>query len=173
VAYPHNILNWHEIANQNSGNFTYSIIYCPLTGTATAWSGNLDNGSSTFGVSGLLYNSNIIPYDRSTSSYWSQIKGVSIKGQYQGLNAETFPVVETTWESWKKMYPNSKVLSTSTGYNRDYEIYPYGNYNHIDADYLIFPVRYSDNRLPKKERVHTIIVGGQARAYKLGLKKHK
>lgn len=170
-AYPHKILDWHEIVNESNGPFDYSIIYCPLTGTATAWSGNLKNGNTTFGVSGLLYNSNIIPYDRSTMSYWSQILGTSVNGENRGTEAQTYPVIETTWSNWKKMYPDSKVLSDNTEYNRPYEDYPYGTYR--TAEFLIFPVKYSDRRLPNKERVHAINVGNTSRVYKMGLEKHK
>lgn len=170
-AYPHRILNWHEIVNENSGVSDFSIIYCPLTGTATAWSGILSNRNTTFGVSGLIYNSNIIPYDRLTSSYWSQIMGKSIKGVHRDTEPETFPVVETTWANWKQMYPKSKVMSDKTDYARDYDIYPYASYR--EDEFLIFPVKFSDRRLSNKERVHIIYVGQTARAYKLGLEKHK
>jgi len=168
-AYPHKILNWHEIVNDKVDSTYFSIIYCPLTGTATCWSGNQNNESTSFGVSGLLYNSNIIAYDRKTNNYWSQIKGEAIQGSQKGTIPEIFTVVETNWQKWREIYPRSKVLSTDTKYSRDYDRYPYGNYNEIDADYLIFNVKYDDKRLPKKQRVFAVIEGGMARVYKLGL----
>ncbi|MBC6952373.1 DUF3179 domain-containing protein, partial [candidate division KSB1 bacterium] len=41
---------------------------------------------------------------------------------------ELLPVVETTWEKWKELYPATVVISRNTGFNRDYTAYPYGNY---------------------------------------------
>lgn len=155
-AYPHDILDWHEIVNDTLQSLKVSIIYCPLTGTGMAWNRNFLNNGTTFGVSGLLYNSNIIPYDRETNSNWSQMRLDCINGTYRGSKAILFPVIETKWKTFKEMYPNTKVLSTSTGYARNYGDYPYGNYKEPNSR-LLFPVNHSDSRLPNKERVHGII----------------
>ncbi|WP_373496171.1 DUF3179 domain-containing (seleno)protein [Aquiflexum sp.] len=72
-AYPHKILNWHEIINDDLGTESVSVIYCPLTGTGIGWDRNFTAGKTTFGVSGLLYNTNVIPYDRKTDTNWSQL----------------------------------------------------------------------------------------------------
>jgi len=32
-AYPHKILDWHEIVNDDTPNHSLAVIYCPLTGT--------------------------------------------------------------------------------------------------------------------------------------------
>lgn len=162
-AYPHNVLDWHEIINDSLNQQFYSIIYCPLTGTATAWDRTFNGKTTTFGVSGLLYNTNIVPYDRETNSNWSQLFDVSIFGKMAGTKPRKFMALETKWSTWKKMFPNSKVVNYNTGYNRSYGLYPYGNYK--TEDYLIFPVKYLDKRLPEKERVHCIVVNGQARVY--------
>jgi hypothetical protein len=36
-AYPHAILNWHEIVNDKAGKRSVAVTYCPLTGTGIAW----------------------------------------------------------------------------------------------------------------------------------------
>ena len=36
-AYPHYILDWHELVNYKMGVTPITISYCPLTGTAFAW----------------------------------------------------------------------------------------------------------------------------------------
>ena len=59
-AYPHYIMDWHELVNDNIGNDAIALSYCPLTGTAFAWGGASGGSESTYGVSGLLYNSNLI-----------------------------------------------------------------------------------------------------------------
>jgi len=81
--------------------------------------------------------------------------------------AETFQLVETTWENWKNMYPGSKVLSTKTGYERDYSRNPYGNYKTSSS--LLFSVTPRDERLFEKERVLGIIQNGQAQVYRFNL----
>ena len=167
-AYPHKILDWHEIINDRVGSVNISVTYCPLTGTGIAWNRDLNGGTTTFGVSGLLYNSNLIPYDRQTDSNWSQIRLDCVNGKMIGTEIETFPLVETTWKTWKEMYPSTTVVSTNTGHSRDYEKYPYGSYR-TNNDYLIFPLSNADSRLPNKDRVHGIVASGDAKVYPLSL----
>lgn len=162
-AYPHNILDWHEIVNDDTPNHTLAVIYCPLTGTGIGWDRMINDKKTTFGVSGLLFNSNIIPYDRETGSNWSQLLLKSVNGKLIGSLPKTHNLVETTWGTWKSMYPSSKVVSNSTGHNRNYRQYPYGSYK--SNSNLIFPVSNSDNRLHPKQRVLGIIISGKAKAY--------
>ena len=163
-AYPHAILNWHEIVNDQIEDVYLSVTYCPLTGTGIGWDRVIDGEVSSFGVSGLIYNTNLIPYDRMTDSNWSQIMGECVNGELVGRSIKTHHLVETTWLTWKNMFPSSSVMSTETGYNRDYKVYPYGGYMLID-DFLLFPVSHTDDRIPNKERVHGIVFLGLARVY--------
>ena len=165
-AYPHNILDWHEIVNDNLGDVNIAITYCPLTGTGIGWNRKINGSVTTFGVSGLLYNSNLLPYDRETGSNWSQIRMDCVNGSLIGTRIETLPLLETTWKTWKEMYPATKVLSKETGHNRSYGSYPYGNYRTLD-DYLIFPVSNKDDRYGNKDRVHALLLDGSARVYPL------
>lgn len=165
-AYPHAILDWHEIINDDIGQARVAVTYCPLTGSGIAWNGVLNGVPTTFGVSGLLYNSNLIPYDRSTNSYWSQMKLQSVNGALKGMLVNTYPIIETTWRTWKEMYPGSKVAATETGYSRPYGRYPYGDYK--TSEELLFPVDRDDRRLPRKERTYGIVAGAKARVYRYG-----
>lgn len=164
-AYPHLILDWHEIINDDIQNLSLAIIYCPLTGTGIGWNRNVGDETTTFGVSGLLYNSNIIPYDRETDSNWSQMLLKSVSGKRSGTLSTNFNLIETTWETWKLMYPNTKVVSFNIGYNRNYGSYPYGDYR--TSDFLLFPVNNYDNRLPNKERVLGVLHGTSSKAYSI------
>jgi hypothetical protein len=163
-AYPHSILDWHEIINDNTENHSLAVIYCPLTGTGIGWDRVLDGKETTFGVSGLLYNTNIIPYDRETDSNWSQLLLKSVNGKLKGTTAKTYNLFETTWKTWKQMYPSTKVVTMQTGYNRNYGRYPYGSYK--TSDNLIFPISNNDPRLKPKERVLGVIIDEKAKAYK-------
>lgn len=164
-AYPHPILDWHEIINDELAGKPVTINYCPLTGTGIGWERTIKGQITTFGVSGLLYNSNLILYDRSTDSHWSQMLLESVNGKLIGEKAETFAVVETTWKTWKALYPDTKVVSLQTGHSRNYNQYPYGDYR-TNHNNLIFPFSPKDQRLPAKERVHGIIINDKAKAYR-------
>lgn len=163
-AYPHQILDWHEIINDRVGDVNISVTYCPLTGTGIGWNREINGKVTTFGVSGLLYNSNLIPYDRETDSNWSQIRLDCVNGELKGKEVEVFPLLETTWLTWKEMYPSTTVVSQETGYNRGYGRYPYGDYR-TAHNYLIFPVANEDDRFPNKERVLGIVQSGSVRVY--------
>ena len=163
-AYPHLILDWHEIINDNIGDVSVAITFCPLTGTGIGWGRMINNTESTFGVSGLLFNTNLIPYDRLTDSNWSQILSESVNGELIGEKPELYQVLETDWKTLTTMYPNTKVVSTITGFSRTYGVSPYGDYN-TNNDRFLFPVA-KDNRLPLKERVMAIIDGDKAKAYR-------
>jgi hypothetical protein len=164
VAYPHQILDWHEIINDELNGFPYAIVYCPLTGTGIGWDRTLNGNITTFGVSGLLYNNNLIPYDRGTGSNWSQMRNDCVNGELEGEEVVTFQVVETTWGTWKSMYPDSKVVSQNTGFSRSYGVYPYGSYR-TNNNLLTFPLTYEDNRLPRKDRVHGVIINRNVKVY--------
>ena len=163
-AYPHDILDWHEIVNDDFKSASIAMTYCPLTGSGVAWNRIVEGDTTTFGVTSMLYNSNLIPYDRATRSYWSQMKLLCVHGEHIGTAAETFPVVETTWGTWLKMYPESEVVTTQTGYGRPYGQYPYLDYR--TSNFLIWPISNADSRLFSKERVAGVIIGERAKVYR-------
>ena len=165
-AYPHSILDWHEIVNDEMGGEAIALTYCPLTGTALCWDRHLPLGVTTFGVSGLIFNTNLIPYDRETGSNWSQLLTKSVNGHYKGADIPMFAVVETTWKHWKEMFPDSEVLTHDTGFDRPYGEYPYGDYLTADTR-LYFPIVPLDQRLPLKERVHALRVNEQVKVYRM------
>lgn len=162
--YPHVILDWHEIINDVVANIPIAVTYCPLTGTGIGWNRVIGGAETTFGVSGLLYNSNLIPYDRATDSNWSQIGLNCVNGARIGSEVEVFQLLETQWRTAKAMYPDAQVVNTNTGFSRNYELYPYGNYRSSES--LIFPVTTEDDLLPAKERVLGIMDGEMAKVYR-------
>lgn len=168
IAYPLQILDWHEIINDELNNFQFAITYCPLTGTGIGWDRTIKgNDPTTFGVSGLIYNNNLIPYDRQTNSNWSQMRLDCVNGPLINTEIKTFQLLETRWFTWKEMYPNTKVLSLNTGVDRPYGLYPYGDYK-TNEDNLLFPLDIDDRRLNRKERVHGIIIDDVAKVYRFG-----
>ncbi|NER79372.1 MAG: DUF3179 domain-containing protein [Leptolyngbya sp. SIO1D8] len=140
VAYPLGILNWHEIVNDTVGGVNVSVTYCPLCDTAIVF----DRGETTLGVSGKLYQSCLVMYDRADDSLYAQPWGLGIVGAKMNQSLSRYPAVKTTLGAWVKKYPETKILATDTGYARDYFRYPYGTY--LTDDLIIFPVRNQAER---------------------------
>lgn len=163
-GYTHSVLDWHEIVNDRVGGTPISLTYCPLTGTGSAWNRAINGKETTFGVSGLLYRNNLIPYDRETDSNWSQLRLQCVHGSLKSTRVETYPVVEMSWETWKTMFPNEAVITTETGFSRNYDRYPYGDYK-VNNNSILFPLGDDDSRLPAKERVLSLIVQEKSRVY--------
>lgn len=149
--YPHDILDWHEIVNDGPDDNPYTLSYCPLTGSALAWRSTASDPDATFGVSGLLFNSNLLLYDRSTDSVWSQMYEQSVFGSRIAELPERMQLIEAKFGTLKEMFPDAMVLTRATGHARDYHSYPYGNYRENSG--ILFPPSNTDQRLHTKTRV--------------------
>ena len=162
-AYPHRILVWHEIVNDKFGGIPVVVTYCPLCFTGVAYERILGGDEVEFGVSGLLYNSDLVMYDRKTDTLWSQITGQAIVGELTGMKLKRINLETITWGDWKKLHPDTQVLSTDTGFVRDYGSSPYTGYE-VSSN-ILFPVDNTDSRLHNKEIVYGVEFGGIAKAY--------
>lgn|GEM_PF-606018 len=163
-VYPQRIMVWHEIVNEEIEGRKVSITYCPLTGSAIAYLGEVLGTETTFGTSGKLVNSNLIMYDRETDSYWPQIYGRAITGDITGEKLERVPLYWTQWQLIKDNFSKAKVLSRETGVSRNYDRDPYGSYiengspgNYYSNQRLVFNVINEDSRLERKD----IVIAGE------------
>ncbi len=154
IAVPHNILWWHEIVNLNDVGL--AVTYCPLTGSSMVFDRGAAEGAE-FGVSGLLFNNNLVMVDRSPSgvaeSLWPQMLAGGRCGPAEGRELEMVPALEIEWEDWVALHPDTRVLSEDTGFSRTYTRYPYGNYEVETNSLTLFPQDEFDPRRAPKERV--------------------
>ena len=88
----------------------------------------IDGKRLTFGVSGLLYQRNLVFYDAETGSLWSQLLSEAIAGPLAGTRLKMLPAINTSWGAWKAAHPNTLALSFTTGYTRNYRQDPYATY---------------------------------------------
>ena len=117
-----------------------------------------------FGVSGKLYNSNLVMYDRKTNSYWSQLDNIAIVGELTGTRLTPVSIDTVVWRDWKQAHPDSEVLSLDTGFERPYGRDPYGSY--YEDSFLFFPVENEDDRVHPKTVIFGIEINGAYKAYK-------
>jgi hypothetical protein len=154
-AYPLNIMNYHEIVNDVLEGTPIAVTWCPLTRSAIVFNRQIGGETLEFGVSGFLYNSNLVMYDREFFGLWPQLWTGAVSGRFSSQNLQVIPSQVTTWEDWLDNHPDTLVLSEDTGYSRDYDTDPYLSYQ--SSNEIRFPVNNSDGRLPQKSFVIGII----------------
>ena len=146
-AYPIQILIWHEIVNDKVGDTPITVTYCPLCNSALAYERtvsftDVSNGDTSeelildFGTSGLLLNSSLVMYDRRTETLWSHFTAQAVHGLLVGTELTTLPVGMVAWGAWRDAHPNGLVLSTDTGFERDYGQSPYPGYDTSPTPFL-------------------------------------
>jgi hypothetical protein len=117
----------------------------------------------TFGVSGLLFNSNLLMFDEVTATLWSQLVGEGVVGTLAGNHLVRYPAQIVGFDEARAAEPEALVLGRDTGYARDYGRNPYVGYDEIGSPAFLF-TGVSDGRLPPKARVVSID-GGVPVAY--------
>ncbi len=168
-AYPLRVLWWHEIVNDTLGGGNVLVTYCPLTGSGLAFDPVVNGQARLFGVSGLLYENNLMMFDRTNRSLWNQLLLGSQCGIDRGTELLRLPVIETTWGHWRQFYPNTTVVSPNTGFDRPYDTYPYGTYDQLNDERTLFPSSPWDRSRPAKELVLGVRDGIDAIAYPFGM----
>ena len=179
-AYPLKILDRHEVVNDRLASRSIAVTYCPLCDSSVVFERQYGDEVIEFGVSGLLFNSNVLLYDRikqgarvkqgdrakqGPESLWSQMASAAVTSAKSGQPLKRLPLEVTSWSDWAARHPNTLVLSTETGHQRDYNGRAYQSY--FSNPRLMFPVEPLDDRLPLKTPVLGVIGESSQRAYAL------
>lgn len=109
----------------------------------------------TFGVSGKLIMNVLVMYDRETGSYWSQILGEAVEGELTGTTLEPLAALQTNWEAWKTLHPDTLALDKGTTNSYD----SYSSYYAQDVAGVIGETR-SDDRLNRKALGLGMVIDG-------------
>jgi len=172
-AYPLRLMRWHEVVNDVVGGEPIAVTYSPLCDSVVVFSREVDGEVVELGVSGLLYNSNTLLYDRNldpaASALWTQLDGRAVAGP-DPANQPPLPLRVaslTTWAAWRELHPSTRVLEPQPDLGRIYRRDPYHSY--FGSDLLRFPVAplppASDLRL--KDRVVAVTVDGRNEVFAL------
>ena len=156
-AYPHAVLDHHEVINDRIDGEWFTVTFCPLTGSGLRLDPNLGAERLDVAVSGLLFANNLVLYDRASGDvYGPQLAVAGTCSRFRNQSLTLLPLVEMSWGEWKALYPATLVVSSATGFNRNYLQSPYEEYRG-DEDLLHdMPV---DRSRPLKERVLAIRLG--------------
>ncbi|MDH4145358.1 MAG: DUF3179 domain-containing protein, partial [Acidimicrobiia bacterium] len=162
-AYPLQILTWHEIVNDTVGGVPVSVSYCPLCNSAIAVDRRVGDRVLDFGVSGHLWNSSMVMWDRQTRSLWGHFTAEGLAGRLAGVELETYPVTIAAWSDFRDAHPDALVLSRDTGHTRPYGSNPYPGYDDVSKPPFAFDGEV-DGRYAAKTRVLGVELDGRSAA---------
>lgn len=160
-AYPHQILIWHEIVNDEFAGRPIAVTYCPLCNSAVVFDRRVNDRTLRFGTTGNLRRSDLVMWDDATESWWQQITGEAVVGELTGTDLSAVAAETLSFEQFRARHPHGEVLSRDTGNERDYGRNPYKGYDRPDEQPFLLEDD-ADPRLPPKERVVSIIRGTRA-----------
>lgn len=159
-AYPLEVLTRHEIANDVVGGVPVAVTFCPLCNSAIVYERTVDGEVLRFGVSGNLRNSDLIMWDDKTESWWQQLTGEGIVGDYNGYQLEFVTSQVIGYGLFAERYPDGKVLRGPHG--------GYGRNPYVGYDSNPYPFLYRgdiDERLFATARVLAVKIDETATAY--------
>ena len=120
------------------------------------------NGKTlTFGVSGKLIRNSLVMYDHETGTLWSHLTGEGLEGPLAGQHLQQVLSQQTTWGRWRAEHPGTLMLDVDPV---EVEFDPYQNY-YGATDAGVVGRKRADNRLPVKEKVIGVRLGGEVKAY--------
>ena len=164
-GFPLGILIWHEIVNDTINGRPVAVTFCPLCNTAIAYERQVGERTLDFAVSGLLRNSDLVMYDRSTETLWQQSTGRAIVGNLVGARLTGVPATIVSFGQFRAAYPDGLIMSPETGWFREYGQNPYLEYDRPEPRPFLYRGEL-DERLPPKLRVVSVETpGGAAFAY--------
>jgi hypothetical protein len=143
-AYPLRLLVWHEVVNDRLGGEPIVVTYNPLCDSAAVLRREIVGAILEFGVSGLLFNSNLLLYDRRPhgdgESLWSQLEMRAVAGPAAAVTRtlEPLPISVESWGDWRATNPDTTVLAPDPRLAERYASDPYTSY--FGSDELRFPV---------------------------------
>lgn len=168
LGVPLRVLDWHEVVNTTVGGQAIAATYCPLCDSATVFSRKVNAAGGAddvleFGVSGALYNSNVLMYDRKDKGLWSQLGMRAVSGPLAGTSLDMLPVQVISFAAFKQAHPGARIVSKETGHDRDYSRSPYETY--FKDEGLMVPVAHVGDALPRKTLGVGIAVGDAQAAW--------
>lgn len=151
-AYPIAAMAPLEILNDRIGDRSIAITWCPLSASSTVFDRLIDGRVLTFRFHPDLFKFNLIIEDVETETTWSQLAMEAIGGELDGTRVELLASLQTTWEYWYQIHPNSVVMRPTWGGHR----FEYRSSGEPGAD-----------GLGPRSLVHVVSVNGDTRAYPL------
>jgi hypothetical protein len=162
-AFPLGVMTRHEIANTRIGGVSVSVTYCPLCNSAIVYDRLVGDRVLTFGVSGKLYQSDLVMFDRQTESLWPQIMGRAVQGPLEGTELVRRASQILAFAEFRDAFSEGTVVVGDLGGTYDFN--PYEDYDSRDGPFAGFFEGDVADGARSNERVVGVRVGDEAKAY--------
>ena len=162
-AYPTRYVWWHHFINDKtdqagSESPDFLISYCSVCNTGIRFDPRVNGKPLLFDFYGL-YNGVVIMCDRDTQSVWLQVAGQAVKGPRRGAQMASRPLLDTTWGEWKRLHPDTLVMSPDNPYKRFYGDKPEPRgYDRFPMPMFAQTLTRHDTRLPAFDKVLGVAV---------------
>jgi hypothetical protein len=162
--YPFPMLETHELVNDTLPDGSAVLVsYCPLCGTGIVFNRNRNGVIEEFGVSGMLWQSNLLMYNRTEDirdrNLWSQVLGQAVVGDRAGEMLAVLPSDIIRFGDWLAASPNGETLISGTPQD------PYaGNYYDVASSFGP-DFEAATSPIDPESYVHGLVVNGQPKAY--------
>jgi hypothetical protein len=165
-AYPTRYIWFHHAINdrigqeQAGGEIPIVVTYCSVCNTGICYDPTVNGKPVMLDFFGL-YNGVVTLCERETQSIFLQAEGRFAAGQLVGTQLKPLPLLDTTWGEWRRLHPDTLVMSLDTPYRKFYS--PKGNpeprgYDKFPAPYFRPTVTRGDLRLPPFDKVLGVTV---------------
>lgn len=102
----------------------------------------------------------LVMYDHQTDTLWSQFLSKGVEGPLEDTQLEVVPAIQTTWQAWRELHPDTKVLAK----NADISVDSYVKY--YESDRAGVHGQFNpDDRLYVKELVLGVNLDDNPKAY--------
>ena len=102
----------------------------------------------------------LVMYDHQTDTLWSQFLSKGVEGPLKDTDLELVPATQTTWEAWRQLHPDTKVLNKTSSVSTDSYV------NYYESSRAGIHGQFNpDDRLYVKELVLGVNLDGNAKAY--------
>ncbi len=102
----------------------------------------------------------LVMYDHQTDTLWSQFLSKGVEGPLKDTELEVVPATQTTWEAWRELHPDTKVLNKNTSVTTDSYV------NYYESGRAGIHGQFNpDDRLYVKELVLGVNLDGSQKAY--------
>jgi len=165
-AFPAADLSQHGAVFDKLPDGPISVTWCGVCNTGVVFRAEV-NGRTLHFQYDRMVGANEVQKDLETGTSWQQATGEAIDGPLKGTRLRLYPVVRTTWAEWRKRYPRTMVLKPLPGYaermpNRSTRIKAVTRLGPEGAPNGALAL---DKRLPARETVAGLEVGGETVAY--------